>query len=276
MNQHHLKLNENNSTILFFFSGTGNSLHAAIRIQENIENCEILSIPKVLEEKKFNYEAAKIGFIFPVHFLDAPHLVREFLKNIKITGNPYVFVLTTCGGEVGKTFQTINKLLDRQNRKLHSEFSLVLPSNSIILEDKTSAPEEIDRLIKNSEVRITEIIEIITNNEIEKFTLTKVSLKNRFGSWMGKFFLYRIFGDRRFKVDNEKCIRCGTCVSVCPMNNIEIVDDKVTYNHNCECCLACIHWCPRTAIEHFNTRGIARYHHPNIKVKQMKDYKSKS
>ncbi|NPE09987.1 MAG: 4Fe-4S binding protein [Asgard group archaeon] len=276
MKQHHLKLNENNSTILFLFSGTGNSLNAAIRIQENIENCEILSIPEVLEEKKITYEAAKIGFIFPVHFLDAPNIVREFLKNIKITGNSYVFAVATSGGEIGKTFQTINKLLDLQNRKLHSEFSLVLPSNSIIMEDRSSTPEVVDRLIKNSEVRINEIIKIITNNEIEKFIPTRVSFKNRFGSLMGRIFLYGIFNDRRFKVDKEKCIRCGTCVSVCPMNNIEIVDDKVTYNHNCEVCLACIHWCPRNAIEHFNTRGIPRYHHPNIKVKHMRDYKSKS
>ena len=104
-----MKLNENNSTILFSFSGTGNSLNAAIKIQENIENCEILSIPKVLEEKKFNYGAAKIGFIFPVHFQDAPHIVRELLKHIKITGNPYIFAIATSGGENGKTFRTINK-----------------------------------------------------------------------------------------------------------------------------------------------------------------------
>ena len=138
------------------------------------------------------------------------------------------------------------------------------------MEDKSSTPEEIDKSIKNSEVRINEIIEKIINNEIEKFIPTRVSFRNRFGSLMGRIFLYRIFSDRRFRVDNEKCIRCGTCVSVCPMNNIEIVDDKVTYNHNCEVCLACIHWCPRTAIDHFNTRGIPRYHHPNIKVKQIR------
>jgi MinD superfamily P-loop ATPase len=60
------------------------------------------------------------------------------------------------------------------------------------------------------------------------------------------------------------------------MNNIEIVDDKVTWNHNCECCLACIHWCPRNAIEHMKTHGIPRYHHPNIRVKQIKAYESKS
>lgn len=276
MNQHDLKLNENNSTKLFVLSGTGNSLNVAIRIQEKIENCEILSIPKVLKEKRFTYEAAKIGFIFPVHFLNAPNIVREFLKNIKITGNSYVFAVATSGGEIGKTFQTINKLLDSQNRKLHSEFSLVLPSNSIIMEDRSSTPEEIERLIKNSEVRINEIIKIITNNEIEKFIPTKASFKDRFGCSMGKIFLYRIFSDRRFKVDNQKCVLCCTCVSICPMNNIEIVDDKVTWNHNCEVCLACIHWCPQNAIQHFNTQGIPRYHHPDITIKQLKIYKSKS
>jgi len=276
MKENHLELNENDSTILFLFSGTGNSLNAAIRIQENIENCEILSIPKVLEEKKFNYEAARIGFVFPVHFLDAPNIIKEFLKNFKITGSPYVFAIATCGGEIGKTFRNINEILEKQNRKLDSEFSMVLPSNSIIIEDKSSTPEGIDRLIKNSDVRINEIIEKITNKEIEKFIPTRVSFKNRFGSLMGKIFLYRIFNDRRFKVDDEKCVRCGTCVSVCPMNNIELVDDKVTWNHNCEVCLACIHWCPQNAIQHFCTRGIPRYHHPNITIKQFKVYKSKT
>ncbi|UCC57943.1 MAG: EFR1 family ferrodoxin [Candidatus Bathyarchaeum sp.] len=89
-------------------------------------------------------------------------------------------------------------------------------------------------------------------------------------------FLFRIFSDRGFKVDDEKCIRCGTCVSVCPMNNIKIVNDKVTWNHNCEICLACIHWCPQNAIQHFNTQGIPRYHHPDITLQQIKAYKSKS
>jgi flavodoxin len=207
MKQPHLKTTENNSTLLFVFSGTGNSLYTAMRIQENIENCEILSIPKVLEEKKYNYEAARIGLIFPVHFQNVPNIVRKLLKNINITDDPYVFAVATSGGEIGKTFQNINKLLDNQNRTLHSEFSLVFPSNSIIMEDRSSTPEKIDRLIKNSEVRINEIIEIITNNESEQFVPTRISLYNKFMTWMGRLFLYRIFNDRRFKVDTEKCIR---------------------------------------------------------------------
>lgn len=271
-----MNLNEDNSSILSLFSGTGNSLNVALRIQKNIEICEILSIPRVFEEKKLDYEAARIGFVFPVHFQDALHIVRKFLKNIKITGNPYVFAVATCGGEIGKTFRTVNKILARQNQKLTSEFSFFLPSNSIILIDETSNPEEIDRITKRSEVRINEIIEIITNNEIERFKPTRIAFNKKFHCWMEKIFLFRIYNDRKFKVDSERCARCGVCVSVCPMNNIEIVDDKVTWNHNCECCLACIHWCPRNAIEHMNTHGIPRYHHPHIKVKHMRDYKSRS
>ena len=269
-------MNNNNSTILFLFSGTGNSLYVALKIQENIENCEILSIPRVLEEKKFNYEAARIGFVFPVHFQDAPNIVQKFLKNIKITGDPYIFAIATAGGEFGKTFRTINEILEEQNQKLDSEFALALPSNSIVMENRSRTPEEIVEITKNSEIRIKEIIEIITNKEIEKYTYKKSSFKDRFGCVMGDIFLYKIFNDKRFRVDDEKCIRCGTCVSVCPMNNIEIINDKVTYKHNCEVCLACLHWCPRQAIQHFKTRGRTRYHHPKIKRKQMTAYKSKS
>ena len=179
MTQSHSYTNKNDSTILFLFSGTGNSLNAALRIQENIENCEILSIPRVFEEKKFDYESAKIGFIFPIYFLDAPQIVREFLKKIRIKGNPYIFAVATSGGEFGKSFRNINKILAKQNRKLHSEFSLVVPGNSIILTDKTSTPEEIEQIIKKSEVRIDEIIEIIKKNEIERFIPWKTPFYSR-------------------------------------------------------------------------------------------------
>ena len=56
MKQPDLKSTENSSTLLFVFSGTGNSLHTAMRIQANIDNCEILSTPKVIEDKKYNYQ----------------------------------------------------------------------------------------------------------------------------------------------------------------------------------------------------------------------------
>ena len=273
MMKNDLKRNENNSTILFSFSGTGNSLNVALKIQDNIENCKILPISKVVTEKHFEFEATKIGFVFPVYFLDIPHIVREFLEEIKILGNPYIFAIATCGGEVGNAFKNINKILAKQNRKLNSEFKMIFPSNSIVLMNKSETPEEISQRIKNSEGRIEEISSIITHNKNAGFTTTKASIFNRFVSWMGKFFLFRMLNDRTFKVDEDICTKCGTCVSVCPMNNIEIIDGKVTWKHNCECCVACLHWCPQRAIENIGTHDAPRYHHPHITIKQMKSHK---
>jgi len=59
-----------------------------------------------------------------------------------------------------------------------------------------------------------------------------------------------------WKVDEEKCIGCGACVSVCPVNILELVDreggkkasigDK---QKECIVCKACENTCPVQAIK---------------------------
>ena len=266
------KINENNSTILFLISGTGNSLNVAPKVQENIENCEILSIPRVLEEKKFNYEADRIGFVFPVHFQDAPSIVRKFLKNIKITGEPYIFAIATAGGEFGKTFRTMNKILQKQEKELDAEFALKMPQNSIVLVNKMLSPEATIQTIERSEEMITKIGESISQKQMVLTNFGKPTLGNRMMSWGGKFFQFRLINDRTYRVNKEKCIGCGTCQRVCPVTNIELIDGSPKWNHSCECCSACIHWCPKQAIENLGTEGAQRYHHPEIKLKQICNY----
>jgi NAD-dependent dihydropyrimidine dehydrogenase PreA subunit len=53
-------------------------------------------------------------------------------------------------------------------------------------------------------------------------------------------------------IDDMKCIKCGLCVEVCPVDvyyeskNAEI--PKVTYGEDCFFCSACILECPKDAI----------------------------
>ena len=50
-------------------------------------------------------------------------------------------------------------------------------------------------------------------------------------------------------VDKSKCIGCGTCVSVCPVNAIEMVDGYAKINkETCIHCGACESACPVQAI----------------------------
>jgi len=53
------------------------------------------------------------------------------------------------------------------------------------------------------------------------------------------------------KIDLEKCDGCGTCVDICPVEVLEIRNEKSTVVNLNEClvCRACEVQCPNSAIE---------------------------
>ena len=52
-----------------------------------------------------------------------------------------------------------------------------------------------------------------------------------------------------FKVNKEKCIGCGTCVNVCPVGAISMINGKAGIDENkCRDCGRCAEACPQGAI----------------------------
>ena len=49
-------------------------------------------------------------------------------------------------------------------------------------------------------------------------------------------------------IDHNLCTRCEVCLSSCPFNALEMVEDKVEVNANCKVCKICIKQCPVNAI----------------------------
>ncbi|UYP44515.1 hypothetical protein NEF87_000800 [Candidatus Lokiarchaeum ossiferum] len=260
------------SSILYIFSGTGNSLNVALKIKEKMPEFKIISIVDAYEAKEFEIKASKIGFVFPVYFLDIPNIVKKFFKKMNIIGNPYIFTIATAGGKIGRTFKTISKILTKIDRKMDAEYGVITPGNSIVMIDETDTNEEKELKLTTSRQRIEEIIKSIRINEKISFPTKKRTFGELMLSVSGKIFLYRVFSDRLFRVDKELCKQCGTCESVCPMHNIKLINGNPTWNRNCECCAACLHWCPHQAINNLNTKGVSRYHHPEISLKKMKSF----
>jgi len=50
------------------------------------------------------------------------------------------------------------------------------------------------------------------------------------------------------KVESDLCIRCGACVSVCPLDAIEATDGYVRPNERCNDCGICVRICPMGAM----------------------------
>jgi ferredoxin len=76
-----------------------------------------------------------------------------------------------------------------------------------------------------------------------KIVITRMWLSN----WNQKYF--------GFKVDKEKCTKCGLCVKICPVKNIKL-DNFPVHGHRCNFCMRCVSWCPQKAIPcGFNFKG---------------------
>ena len=52
-----------------------------------------------------------------------------------------------------------------------------------------------------------------------------------------------------FQADS-KCIGCGTCEEICPLDNIKIHNNHPTWGTECIHCMACISICPQQAINY--------------------------
>ena len=104
--------------------------------------------------------------------------------------------------------------------------------------------------------------EIVKKAE-DKIKITAENFKKKEFSQEGIGLFYHIaglFGQRlycynatknysdKLKIDREKCIGCGICAKLCPMNNIEIIENKAVASNMCTKCYRCINKCPKQAI----------------------------
>lgn len=55
----------------------------------------------------------------------------------------------------------------------------------------------------------------------------------------------------RVIVDDDKCIDCGACISLCPTDALHLdINDRLEFSYEkCIGCLLCLDSCPRKAIE---------------------------
>lgn len=273
--------------MIFYFTGTGNSLYAASRIAEE-QGDRVFSIAKLMDLKKdvYHYELENdelLGFVFPVFAWAPPKIVLDFIERLEISskpesgdrteidgkvpegeGKPYVFSLCTCGDEEGRTSQVLGKALAKRGLDLDGAFSLRMPNNYIVGFDVDSKETEAGKL-KAAELLLSEIGKSIGRRQRGialtlpgKFPGLKTALIN---PMFNRFAL----STKSFHVD-DTCTRCRICERICPVHTITITgDEKPVWGKDCTQCLGCINRCPVRAIQMGKgTDRKGRYCHPDL------------
>ena len=254
-------------TDLYYYTGTGNSLWTARTLAGDLGDARIYPISRT-GSAPVQSGADAVGMIFPVHIWGLPHKVVAFIEALAHEPAKYYFAIAVNAGQVAATLLQMKKLMNARGLFLSSGFEIAMPSNYIPWGGPGPEDKRLLR-INDAKKKIGRIAAATAKKEqlpVEKGPLWQ----NILFSWCYKLaFSYVPAMDKNFWVD-EKCNACSICTKICSCGNIEMKADRPVWLHHCEQCLACIQWCPQEAIQFGKrTHRYERYHHPDVKLKDM-------
>ena len=263
-------------TILYYFTGTGNSLAAAKEIAAALGDCDIVPIASLMDTPGDVVPAAeRVGIVCPVYFAGLPAMVATFAERLDLTGAKYVFSVVTFGGSGdAPALQQLHAILTtKSGRGLDAGFGVKMPGNYVLMYEPPTGTKREKMLAdaKGAFVRITDTIRKGGRQDLpSSFILQALH------SLMYPRFIAGVHDkDRNFSV-TDACTSCGTCAAVCPAGNIELIDQRPVWKHRCELCCACIHLCPVQAIQ--AGRGTAkrqRYRNPDTSIADLKNQRER-
>jgi ferredoxin/flavodoxin len=259
--------------IIFYFTGTGNSLKIAKDIidKTGMPDWNNVSIAKSISDVQSYSPKGIVGFVFPVYYCGIPQIVCDFIKKIDLSNTLYTFVVATygaTGGNGGCLHQAKNIFLQK-NIRLNAGFYIKTVDNFILWTWDVPSKAKQQKVHKLTDIKVQKITKCITKKD-EYFD-------ESFTEYIGpKIFGYKNFisnvnvSDKLFFIGSE-CNSCGICAKVCPTYNIKLSNDKPEWKSEyCQRCLACLHLCPQKTINYGkNTKKRSRYKNPLIKIEEL-------
>ena len=259
-----------NTTIIYYFTGTGNSLAVARKLADDT-GAQLIGIPAALKTPQEIPEGAAVGIVYPLYAGGLPSVVVRFLKTVSLNTAGYLFFVATEGGRMGAPASQITRLSKLAGHELDASWWIQMPDNYIPLSSPPSSAEQ-KKMFEDARNKAAAIAEAVKNRE--KHTEGMSFAGKLMGLAYGSFIKHLPESDGRFTV-SANCTKCGICASVCPADNIRLLEHgKHEWLHRCEGCLACLHFCPEEAINvGKKTELRSRYRHPSASVSDMKQQK---
>lgn len=266
--------------VIYYFSGTGNSLHVARELQRRMPEFELVPMLSLLNGESVTGAQKAAGFVFPVHVNAIPRPVQMFLQKMLFHPSAYKFAVTTHCGFPGKIDYQLQMLLQERGPGLDAYFSLKMMMNTPtglmpVFMVRQRWAEQIGRdkitsLEMEVQRRLDLIAATITNKEVNVNKGQRLNIFSR----LVQAYLLRI--SRRdavidFHTDSD-CGGCGTCEQVCLGEKIVLSNGKPAWQKHKQChyCYACFNFCPKQAIlvKHYQHKD-GRYSHPDITARDI-------
>ena len=229
--------------VIYYFTGTGNSMRAAEKIAAQLGDTEIISmrsnpldVPAV--------DADIIGFIYPVYHWTMPEPAVNFVKKLEINSNAYIFTVAMPSFVLGHACEKLEELLIVKGAKIAYGSKVRSVGNYVICYPPIPPPKLV---VPKTERKLDKIAEEIVQRKQREIPRAGALIKRRYKKVMTQYKEMQSLADHGFIID-ENCTSCRLCMKLCPCYNIEMNENKLTFLRKCSQCMACVCYCPKRAI----------------------------
>ncbi|MBO6040897.1 MAG: EFR1 family ferrodoxin, partial [Oscillospiraceae bacterium] len=188
--------------MIFYFTGTGNSLYAAKALAHDGE--ALISMIDAAREKAFRYtlyDNEALGFVFPVYFYTVSDPVLEFVRNLTVENASFVYAVIPCGAGIGPAGGFLKSELKKRGLALQRVDALIVPDGALIFYER-GHPEKMQAQLQASTMEIVSFRRAIERREANKISGSATAGK------LGLAAYHACMSTRKFYAD-DKCIHCG-------------------------------------------------------------------
>ena len=229
--------------VIYYFSGTGNSMRAAKVIAEELDHTEIISMR--MDPREVSAENAEvIGFVFPVYHWTMPAPAVRFVEQLKINPDAYIFAVAMPSFICGIACEKCAGLIEAKGGRVAYGNLVHCVANYVTVYPPLPPPK---LMVPRMERKLRQIAGEIADRKERAYPKAGRIVKARRDKVMTPYLEVQKYADYPFTV-SESCVGCGLCSRVCPCGNIELRGGKPEFRHHCAQCMACVVNCPKRAI----------------------------
>lgn len=248
--------------MIFYFTGTGNSLYVAKELDENI-----ISIPQIIKKEKLEFSADSIGTVCPVYGHEMPRMVKEFIRKASFETD-YLFMVLTYGAHHGGAAEIADSFFQEVGKKADYITTIEMVDNFLPMFDMN------EQMAKDKQVE-KHLEEIRSAIQTKRRGIQKTSLAEKTAHKM----YMKMVGNApetvwaAFQVTSE-CVGCGICTRVCPAGCIHLENQYAIHSgEGCQACYACVHACPKMAVQFVllnpEKNPMARYRNEHVTLCEL-------
>jgi ferredoxin/flavodoxin len=244
---------------IFYFSGTGNTWWAAGRLSDNLTTLgyksERISIEQPNDKLFLKIKNSDIVFLtYPVYGSDRPEIVKDFINSLPERQIPFGIVCTQMGFS-GDGAWLEHEIIERKGYSINWAVHLTMPNNISIpgfpFRYSNDYPR-LDKILSKTSIKIKKIADAVSTNT--KMIQGSSTFSNLLGLMQRRPYR-RMYPSIKnlLKFNDAKCIKCGMCVSLCPVENIHLTTEGFPeFSDRCNLCLRCYNFCPVFAVKYSN------------------------